>query len=235
MDSQNPNSAVNWWSKIKDLPIPKPGTKFVDVSEHETIRWIDEGIPQEIVKKINNVVDNNFQYPVFIRTDLLSGKHDYEDTCLIENKETLERNLWKLNEQHFLAMMRNGNELTAFLIREYLNIKSQFTAFYADLPIGVEVRHFIKDGRWEKGHYYWPKESILHPDKDDWKSGIDKMKVEAVEDLDKHRGMAKLVGKSIGGNWSIDFAKTEDGCWYLIDMATYQDSYMTEEDDLYFN
>lgn len=234
MRSSNPNSAVNWWPKINNLPVPKPDTEFIDVSEYEAIRWVDDGVPSEVIEEVGEVIDNNFQYPVFIRTDLLSGKHDYQDTCLVSDRETLEGNLWKLNQEHFLAMMRNGNELTAFLVREYLDIKSEFTAFYADLPIGVEVRHFIKDGEWENGHYYWPKDSIRQPSVENWKELIDDMMVEAIEGFKKHKGLAELVGEAIGGDWSIDFAKTEDGIWYLIDMAKYEDSYKADDSSIYF-
>lgn len=233
MQSDNPNSAVNWWPKIDKLPVPTPYTELVDVSQYDSIKWLDEGVDSEVLDDISQVIDYYFGYPVFIRTDLESGKHDYNKTCFVLHEQKLERNIHQLVQKHFLPMRPHDHSLAAFMIREYLNIKSKFTAFYEELPIGVEVRHFIKDGEWEKGHYYWPKESIWHPDSDSWEKQINEMIEESKEDLEKHQGMASLIAGAISGDWSLDFAKTEQGVWYLIDMARYEDSYMADNEELY--
>lgn len=235
MKSNNPNSATKWWPKIKDLPVPKPKTEFITMENHECLKWLDKGIPDEVLHKIKIIIEENFSYPVFIRTDLMSGKHSYKETCYVENENVLSKNIFRLVDEHFAPFMSHDNSLAAFMVRDYLNIKSKFKAFWGNLPVGVEVRHFIKNGEWEKGHYYWPKDSIIRPNKDNWEELVDEMIAEVREDFKKHKGLANLVGNAISGNWSIDFAKTEEGIWYLIDMARYEDSYMIEEQELYFD
>lgn len=233
MQSDNPNSAVNWWYEVKDLPIPTPYTELVDVSEYQSARWLDDGVSDEVVNQVRNMLDYYFGYPAFVRTDLESGKHSYNNTCLITNKDEIGQHLYKLVSKHFLPMRPHDHSLAAFMVREYLNIESKFTAFRG-LPIGLEVRHFVKDGSWEKGHYYWPKKSIRNANSNNWEQEIDEMVKESKEDLEKHKGMANLIAGAVSGDWSLDFARANNGVWYLIDMARYEDSYMAEEEELFF-
>jgi len=233
----NKNSATYWFPKVKNLDVLVPQTEIIGIdSNRNVMNWLDNGVPRDVIHRVKSCVRRHFNlnYPIFMRTDLLSAKHDYEKTCLVQSEDEIGGHLYQLIMSHLTTMLKNGNELKAILVREKLDIKSKFTAFWDGLPIGVEVRHFISNGEWGKGHFYWPKKAIKNPSAENWEELLDQMLIEAGEGFKRHKNMAEIVAKKFEGNWSVDFAKTKSGKWYLIDMAVAEDSWVAEEESLYF-
>jgi len=124
-----------------------------------------------------------------------------------------------LVEDSFIADIV-GLPVYALVFREYILMKELFTAFYGDMPVNPELRFFVKDGEILCKHWYWCNEAIVNPSVDNWKKLMDKEKGEITE---KEKELLKdytlKVAEQFEGYWSVDFSKSKDGRWILIDMA----------------
>lgn len=216
----NHSSMLYWWPKIKDLPIPQPKT---EIAYQKDDWWCHlDGIPieREIITKVNEIA-NRFGYPVFVRTDLSSGKHNYLESCYIGDYESIHKNIWRLIETNAIKDLW----FNSLIVREYLRLDWRFRAFNG-LPIAPERRYFIEDGEVICHHPYWPENAIKfwggskNWEHTIWKEHLKRMNHESIEEIELLTGYTRLVSQNISGDWSVDFAKGANGTWYLIDMAT---------------
>lgn len=222
---KNKDSMLYWYPKIRDLDIPQPKTEFVLLSEEEYYATM-EGIPKSIVERIDRVIKEKFQLPVFIRTDQASGKHSWKDTCYY-NGEKLGFHLFEICESNHCADIM-GLYFRAIVVREFISMASQYTAFWGNMPVNPERRYFIKDGKVVCHHFYWIKEAIRNPSVENWEELSDEMNKETEEEIKILTGYSKMVAEVIEGFWSIDYCKAKDGRWILIDMATGENSWHPE-------
>jgi hypothetical protein len=216
-------SLLYWWPKIKDLEIPVPRTeiqklpdgyrcefwKVLDGKAKWPPVWFSDTI--ELVSQIG--------YPLFMRTDLYSAKHSWGDICFVEESDKLLSHIWRLLEAS--EMVSLGYE--ALVLREYILLESAFTAFAGDLPIAKERRYFVRDGDVICHHPYWPADAIEQsyflPEESDWKELLVQLNQEDEVEIALLSDYACGVSEKLEGYWSVDFAKGQDGIWYLIDMA----------------
>jgi hypothetical protein len=117
-----------------------------------------------------------------------------------------------------------GIHPTNFIVREFLNLKSTFTAFAGYMPINKERRYFVDEGLIKCHHPYWPESAFNnHPERmandPDWKKKLRELNREDEEEIRLLSFYSNLVTSSVRGHWSIDYAQAVDGTWYLIDMA----------------
>lgn len=207
----NKNSLLYWWPKIKDLDIPVPKTAITSL-------------------EVDAVRQAAFElgYPVFIRTDLCSGKHDWKNSCYVDRESKIEANLEKVIESNLRWRML-GIEPRAVCVREFLCLETAFLAFIGDMPVNKERRYFIENGKVICSHPYWPRTVFNnHPARMvadlDWETKLEAANLwDATEVILQE--YAVKVSKVIDGFWSIDFAKSVDGIWYLLDMALGENSY----------
>lgn len=223
-----PDSLLFWFLKIKNLNIPQPRTSIRTLSKSELSRfssWIEGQASEEITQVLSDLreIIKEYNYPVFVRTDLASGKHSYKNSCFISSEEKLERNLAGVIEFNYCADII-GLPFEAIVVREFLELEAPFKAFWGELPIAKERRYFIKNGKIDSKFPYWSSETIREGTFDDlpdnWEeqlAEINKMTSKEVKLLSHY---AMLVGEVLDGYWSIDFAKGKNGEWYLIDCAT---------------
>ena len=204
-----------WYPLIKDLPIPQPRTEIVLHKKYDEWWSLLDGVPLPVTDiEILKSTGDKIGYPLFLRTDLCSGKHSYASTCYVENKESLGGHVVRLVDDN----CSKDQAFTSMVFREFIELDWQFKAFNK-LPIAPERRYFIRDGK-ITGHFpYWPENAIMHPDKKDWKSLLKEMNIESDHEIEILSQHAKQVSMALPGYWSIDFAKGRDGIWYLIDMA----------------
>jgi hypothetical protein len=207
----NQNSMCYWWPRIKNLGIPVPRTVITSL-------------------EVTAVCDAAEQigYPVFLRTDLCSGKHDWKSSCYVSDSSKVIGNLAKVIESNVRWQML-GIEPMAAIIREFLDLETSFTAFIGDMPINKERRYFVRGKEVLCGHPYWPETTFNnHPARmandPEWESKLAKLnKVDSSERVLTE--YAATVGAAMGGFWSVDFAKAKNGQWYLLDMALGENSY----------
>lgn len=222
------NSLLIWYPKVENLPIPKPETKIILLTDKELKLLYGEELPQSVLKKVGKTIKEYFTLPVFIRTDLASGKHGWKDTCYYDGSKELSTNLHGILTHNLCADIM-GLSFSAFIVREFIPMDSRFKAFYGNMPINPERRYFVKDGEVICHHPYWIKEAISHG-RDwglptNWKEILKEINLEGEKEIKRLSSYARKVSRQIEGYWSVDFCKSKNGIWCLIDMARGEDSW----------
>ena len=218
MENVGKNSLIYWYDKIKNLEIPQPKTIILKLSA-KVRREFYEGFPVGLLEQIKPIT-KELDYPLFVRSDLYSGKHGWERTCFIENEDHLESNIYNLIEDNLC-----GLPYTALVFRKYIFLEAGFKAFWGNMPVAKERRYFLRDGKVQCHHPYWPIDSIRNPSMENWKKILKKQNKEIKSEIKFLSNYVIMVGEVLDGYWSIDFAFGRDKKWYLIDMALGDDSY----------
>lgn len=223
---ENPTSLCYWWPKVKDLGIPVPRTMILPVDAELFMPVFDgEPLAPAFAESLHKVAAD-FGFPLFLRTDLQSGKHGWKDTCYIPDPARFERNVLGVVEENLLGACSFGPMFEALVFREFLELETSFIAFYGDMPVNKERRYFVRDGAVVCHHPYWPPHSIEgHTEDRDWPGKLAELNEEIGEEVTLLSRYALLVSAALPGFWSVDFAKAKDGKWYLIDIALGGESY----------
>jgi hypothetical protein len=220
-----------WFPRVKDLGITVPRTEIIPCDPMELLQGT---YSEEFIIQLIDAA-SRIGYPVFMRTDLCSGKHNWKNTCFVPDQDALIRNLYPLAEFNELADIC-GLPYTSIVLREFLNLEIGFEAFPGKMPINKERRYFIRDGEILCHHPYWPLEAFrggsIHVDRlidsgenKEWREKLNDLNREDPEEIALLTSHARQVSHALPGFWSVDFAKTKNGPWYLIDMAVGQASY----------
>ena len=226
----NESSLLNWWPKVKHLDVPMPRTIIIEVSG-EDIDYIIEHrrVPENLYKRVRSAADE-VGYPAFLRTDQLSGKHEWNRTCFVEKPENLERNIVELVMMSIIMIMPSM-PVKAFVVREFLELDWRFKAF-SGLPIAPERRYIVSDGEILAHFPYWPTDAISFygiQKPENWRELLEEVNAETGEEVSLLSGYASRIGRALGGFWSVDFAKSREGVWYFIDAARGEVSWMPRE------
>jgi hypothetical protein len=219
----NFNSMNYWYPKIKDL-VPTPKTEIIPIEwsygKNGEIIKIEEKAMREIEEK-----SKQFKFPIFVRGDNGSGKHEWENTCFVKEFKDLRehvRNLiyWSTNCDVF-----GGIPCNSIALREFIDMDTGFTAFWGKMPVNPERRYFVKDGKLICHHPYWIEDAIRNPSIEDWKGVLKEINKEFSEEIEQLTIYAEQIAKFFEGYWSVDFCRSKDGTWYVIDMARGEDSW----------
>ena len=226
-------SMLHWWPKIQGLGLPLPGTVIVELTREECVdlwgfvtaqedehREV-EGLPVDLVDRLQGAAEW-IGYPLFMRTDQASGKHEWKDTCYVEKGEDLIGHLSNLLMWHEMANLV-GLPWQAVVFRELLHLRSTFAAFNG-MPVAAERRYFVRDGAVICHHPYWVKEAIeqghgLEPLPKGWKKKLWRLNCETVREATILPGLAERFSRAVEGYWSVDFAQDIGSNWWLIDAA----------------
>lgn len=229
------SSMLYWWPKIKDLDIPQPKTKFVNVNTDEILEILNrkqDTIPQE--KEIRELA-NSFGYPVFVRSDHLSDKHSWKDTCYVPDSDNLMPHIYRIAEDSLMMSMMGELGPNAIFVREFIPLKmAGFTAF-EDFPVSKEVRCFVRDGVLECVHPYWFDDAVAEVNDtvkkigtgepvspEHWKKMLAEMNILTDHDTAEIKRYANIVSKKFDDYWSVDFAKgSENGHDWHYDQHDY--------------
>ena len=218
----NRNSLMYWFPLIRDLGIPVPKTALTPVDRDQLMPVLEDGEDwpdgfEETVKSLARGIG----YPLFLRSDLASAKHGWENTCYVESEEELLSHIFSVLEFNVIAgIVGGGLPYNALVFREFIPLDSRFTA-WDGLPIARERRYFIKDGKVQCHHPYWIEDAVAKglPKEENWKSLLAEMNREQDAEIALLTSYAKEVSGVLDGYWSVDFAKAKAGWWYLIDCA----------------
>lgn len=229
LPSSEKNSMLYWFPKIKDLGIPYPKSEIVPFPVgNDYWKFLDESLPQKLYQDSVKAC-RKIGYPVFMRTDQLSGKHDWNDTCYVEAESVLEFHIHQLFENSAMAGIL-GRPINALVFREFVALESKFKAFHG-MPVARERRYFINDGIVVCHHPYWIEDAIRFrtgtrkPKK--WKQQLKELNMETEDEIKILTKYAFKIAYALQeeGYWSVDFAKTKHNGWILIDMAVGYDSW----------
>lgn len=225
IQSRYMNSMLYWWPRVETISeVPMPKTVFV----YSDIRhWYDvmdgKGLPDGVSDALKAVA-KQIGYPLFVRGDQTSAKHDWERSCYVEKEKDLMNHLFAIIEFVGCAFTLTND---AFFFREYIEMASKYKAFRG-MPVSPERRYFCENGKVLCHHHYWIKEAIHMPSVENWEELSDKMNHEGGLEIELLTSYAKKISKRLPGIWSIDFCLARDGTWYFIDCALAQDSWHTE-------
>jgi len=154
----DPNSALIWFPPIQAAGLPVPRTMFVEY-EPMSLWPICDGqepradFPIEKLKETAALMG----YPLFVRTDLASAKHDGPKSYRANSEADLLRCLGRTFEDN--ACKDIVDFTRCWMLREFLTIGHSFTAF-GGLPIGREWRFFADQDGLKCHHFYWPEEAF---------------------------------------------------------------------------
>lgn len=223
MKTENKNSLLYWFPKVCALGIPVPRTHSMvlcDDAVSALLATLDGSrVPDGFMKPIQEAAAE-MGFPLFLRTDLQSGKHGWKKTCYVEDASCLQANIIGVVEENMLGACCFGPLFEALVFREFLDLETNFTAFYGSMPINRERRYFVRDGSILCHHPYWPADAIDgHADDPDWRNKLAVLNEEPDAETALLSDYALTASRSLPGFWSADFAKATDGTWYLIDMA----------------
>lgn len=212
---------LNWFLKIRDI-LPVPRTEIMPISPDEMFEVISlldgEMISEDLFQRTKDAA-KKIGYPLFLRSDQGSAKHDYEHSCHIEKEEDLLGHLACLFEWHLMHDLWPE----AIVFRELLQLYAPFKAFDG-LPIAKERRYFVDEGKVMCHHPYWPEGAIqtgrgAKSLPVGWQNTLAGLNFESHWEVDHLTQMAEAFSENVPGFYSVDFAQKTDGKWIMIDAA----------------
>ncbi|NLA24457.1 MAG: ATP-grasp domain-containing protein [Bacteroidales bacterium] len=222
------NSMMYWYpfAELTDIPMPK--TIIIWVGNFNLLNMLDnhKPLPNHIINFIKLGAEE-IGYPLFLRTDHASAKHDWKNTCYVPSEDVLMQHVYEVVEFNSMAGII-GLPFQAIVLREYIPLESAFTAFRGDMPVAKERRYFIRDGQVECHHPYWIEEAIKKETTtlpENWQELLKELNKEDEEEINLLTFYAEQLGKYLRQYWSVDFAKGKDGKWYFIDAALGEQSW----------
>jgi len=229
----HPNSALHWLdaaeAATEHSEVSTPDTEIVEFDFMDSLSMLDgdpnpDGIP---IGELDTAACD-LGWPVFIRSDLTSAKHSGLDAVQAYDADDVMPVVdWIMRD-----CAKKSMQPAAFLVREWIDIESRFTAFDG-LPIGTEFRVFAGPEDVQCVHYYWPEDSIRKPSLPDseWQEAREELADVALPSSVRvaAQSAARYANKHDALDplevWSVDFARDESGDWWLIDMALGVDSW----------
>lgn len=244
-----PDSSLYWLPPIqKALPVPKTRTAVVSKNfgwdymadaEHEPKAHARfESEVADLMAEIRKAADE-LGYPVFLRTDLGSGKHSGPVAYRLDSEADIDRAIAETMEDNMLKDLFPR----AFLIRKWLDLDVLFRAFHGH-GIAHEWRFFVSARKVWCRHFYWPEEAIRFWKGDtelpDWRERLRAAATSAPMDSENLGRLSRVAVERIAEaregapkTWSVDWARDKDGRWWLIDMAVAGHSWHPEECDVF--
>ena len=231
------NSLDYWFPKLQRAGLPVPRTEIVRY-EHDDLTGILEGeMPRywdDLVMQMNNAV-RRIGLPCFLRSGQTSGKHNWSKTCLFTGAMPIGNHVRDIVEFSCMADFF-GLDVGVWAVRELLPTQPiAVLPRYNGFPLVQEVRGFVRDGKIECKHDYWPAGAIEEGFYSDDKPAnlaeiLERSKVTDERDLAEIDRLLERVAAVFAGDggWSVDVLKTTRG-FYVTDMAVAEQSYHDPE------
>jgi len=219
------NSITFWLPKLQNVQCPIPKTIMInaDIDLGPMVDGVEVEGTDRFFNELNNAA-NILGFPVFLRTEMLSNKHDWINSCFIENEKQFPSHIVNLLEMSAVVTIDRFKDCNFFAIRKMIETEKAFT-YFNGMPITKEIRVFIRNGKIECQHPYWPKDVFEKIDDTLIK------KVQELNDDDKDiiNKYGNYLAKIFHGWWSVDFLKSKKGDWYCTDMAIGESSWHDEK------
>lgn len=219
------NCISYWYPKLTKLDILTPGT-LITTTDIDLARAFlenkkaDDDIKAFLAKLLFDV--DTIGLPCFIRTGHFSGKHSWDSTCYLQDRNKLIPHVSNLIEWSLIIDVI-GLPVDTWAVREFLETEPMFYAF-DNMPINKEWRYFIRDGEVEYKQPYWPVDSIRMPSCENWE---ELLRESYLEDYPILEELSLKIATEFDDYWSVDFMPTKNG-WYCVDMAEGDQSFRWE-------
>lgn len=214
-----------WYPILQTICMRVPKTIIVHRGTVELLHLLDGNIPKgfdRFEQSLRAAMDD-IGYPCFLRTGMTSDKHDWKNTCYITEEANLKAHITALVEASCMANIAGlPFNYDFWVVRKLIPTKPVIT-YFNGMPIAMEVRAFIKDGKMQCVHPYWPAEVFENAD-DDIKQKVQRLQV-LPDQKDELYQMIAYIGRYFSGHWSVDFLQDDKGKWWCTDMATGERSY----------
>jgi hypothetical protein len=206
-----------------------PRTEIIPVGQAALNKWFCDGLdetegsePHDDPEWMARVVEAAaaFGYPLFLRTDLASGKHGWVGTCQVLTAKKLKKRMFGILYEIELQSLL-GLPNVAWVLREMLQPSPGFTYTpFGGMPVGKERRYFVRDGAVECSHPYWPEEAFSSFSADDERRQIlADLSEQSDEERELLSGYAEALAAVLPDYWSVDFYCDAAGKWWFIDAA----------------
>jgi hypothetical protein len=233
MRQDDSKSCLSYWYPIlQSTKVRTPKTAILRAPDsYEDLLNVFDGKDSPTLPILTSMIERaieetGLRYPVFLRTGSTSGKHDWKNTCFLQDAASIGRHIIALIEYGEMAALI-GPPFDVWVVREMLETDPKFYAFSGKMPITKERRYFFKDGKIVSHAPYWPNEAFLnHADisSERWLEILEEMNTEDMRETTALRVMTEHVAAAFEGAWSLDWLWTKRG-WYAIDMALAETSY----------
>jgi hypothetical protein len=223
------NDMAYWFPRLLSADVPVPRTTLIEAPP-DLVNILDGVKPEgydEFIAKLTAAAyivgdaTSEHSWYAFLRTGHTSNKHSWGKTCFLESPgfQDMRNHVFNLVEFSECADIL-GLPCRTWAVREFVPLWSTFTAFDG-LPIAVERRVFIKDGKPLCDHNYWPPLAIRNPSREDWQSLLrDHDEIARLYDSRTQiNAYLDRICSAFDGSWSVDFALGRDGVWRCIDLA----------------
>lgn len=229
----DPTALSHWFPKIEAAGLPVPRTKLFKMPadvQQEIWEALDgkpgEGRIADFAKQVA-VLAADFAFPIFLRTDHTSGKHEWRRTCFVTRPEDIGSHLVAIAEYSEMVGGIMGMPWDSWAIREMLpTIPLAVCPAFGDMPVCREFRFFVENDIVLCAHPYWPAKALqqggVGPDAMHFYESLCRMD----DEPELHR-LASAAGKAVGGAWSVDILETRRG-WVITDMAEAHKSFHWE-------
>ncbi len=224
-----------WYPIIIKNGIKTPKTKMITLDYKKSYELFDivDGKTNETIENLITTVlgfIKDISLPCFLRTGQTSGKHDWEETCMITNNDRD----YVRNHIHSIIDFSGCFDLAidTWVVREYLPTIPMFYAFRG-MPIIKERRYFVNDGKVINHFPYWPEHAIdgnineINYPK--WRKILFESNIQTKKEINILTKLSEKATYNIKGYWSIDWIWTKNG-WYCTDMALGKYSYHYGDD-----
>ncbi len=232
--SQNRNCLSWWFPKLLRAGLPVPRTRIVTIPTcgiqsafFRVFDGKDLGSDAHAWLAVLRLAAEEIGLPCFLRTGQTSHKHDWLDTCYLEDISHLGPHVVRLIEFSECADII-GLPWNIWAVRELLPVRAIAT-IYREMPLAREFRCFVDGNKLLCHHPYWPWDAVEQGCADHKAPdglGTKYMALCAISATERHEitELATAAGEACGGRWSVDILDTERG-FYVTDMALMDQSW----------
>ena len=226
-----------WFPILRSTGVNVPRTVFFDINHYDKNcepalrKMFDmEELSDADKKSLGGLISTvtmlakKMGFPCFLRAGHTSYKHDWVNSCLLQNKEVIPAHIQNIAEFSIMADMMGGLPINVWAVREMLETKPLFT-YFSGMPITKEMRFFFDDGKVICHHPYWPKEVFEDKKGPEWDEQYKELSVLTDQELSDLTISTEIIAKKFEGFWSLDWLQVKSGKWYAIDMALGEKSY----------
>lgn len=231
MDHVEKTALSYWFPKLEAAELPVPRTKILHMplAAQEDIWAAFDGNDgcggaAKFCDELRAAAVD-LGYPVFLRTDHTSGKHNWNRTCFVPDAASMAKHVFAIAEYSEICGMMGELPWETWVLREMLpTIPFGRCASYGDMPVCREFRFFVDAGVTRCSHPYWPRGAL---EKGAVDVSLDYAELCRMPDEAALRALAEAGGRAVGGSWSVDLLETRNG-WFITDMAEASKSFHWE-------